>query len=123
MAIKDTIAGIKNLAVGMENLELISKLIDLQSKAYEILDENRELRLELEEIKRQDELASDLEYLPDMYYRISDGSGPYCSVCWDTKRLLVNVPIYDVEFLGWLGNCNNCKSSQLRVPKEKIPSR
>ena len=87
MTLADSIKGIKNIAVGMDNLELISKLIDLQEQAYSILDENRELRLKLEEYERHEESAFDLEYLADFYYKKSDGSGPYCSVCWDTRKL------------------------------------
>lgn len=116
MAIKNTIDGIKNLAVGMENLELISKLIDLQSQAYEILDENRELRLELERIKRQDELIHDLEYVSEVYYKKSDGSGPYCFLCWGTEKLLVNAPVARYS-TGLKAHCKNCKNLY-KVPIE-----
>jgi hypothetical protein len=122
MALRDSIKDIKNLAVGMENLELISKLIDLQAQAYEILDENRELRLKLEEIQRQEEVGADLEYLPDLYYKKSDGSGPYCPVCWDTKNILVNIPIGKFT-TGWHGNCRSCGASRLKVPANKIPNK
>ncbi|OAK72677.1 hypothetical protein [Lederbergia galactosidilytica] len=121
MAIKDTIDGIKNLAVGMENLELISKLIDLQSQAYEILDENRELRLELERFKRQDELASYLSYEEDVYYRKDDNSGPYCSRCWDVGNMLVRLPISE-HVDGWKGLCKECKSWG-HVPEHRIPKK
>ncbi|EMY5504757.1 hypothetical protein V8T57_001139 [Bacillus wiedmannii] len=120
MGITDTIKGMKALAVGMENVELISKLMDLQTQAYEILDENRELRLKLEEIQRTDEISHDLEYLPDFYYRKSDGSGPYCATCWDVNKKLVNVPILNSISIGWSGTCRNCGAAHLRVPKSKI---
>lgn len=123
MTLSNSIKEIKNLAVGMENLQLISKLIDLQAQAYEILDENRELRLELERIKRQDETAADLEYLADFYYRKSDDSGPYCPVCWDAKRLLINVPIAKYDYYGWMGACKNCGASHLKVPVQKHPNK
>jgi len=118
MTLADSIKGIKNIAVGMDNLELISKLIDLQEQAYSILDENRELRLKLEEHERNEEAAHDLEYLADYYYKKSDGSGPYCSVCWDTKKVLVNVP-FGKYTSGWLGHCGSCKT-RAKVPKQKI---
>ncbi|WP_459500018.1 hypothetical protein [Bacillus sp. C1] len=121
MGITDTIKGIKALAVGMENVELISKLMDLQTQAYEILDENRELRLKLEEIQRTDEISHDLEYLPDFYYRKSDGSGPYCPTCWDVNRKLVNVPIRGNIDLGYSGTCRNCGAAHLSVPLQKMP--
>jgi regulator of replication initiation timing len=123
MSLSESIKGIKNLAVGMENLELISRLIDLQTQAYEILDENRELRLELERIQRMEETASDLEYLADFYYKKSDGSGPYCPVCWDVNNKLVNVPILFKSSQKWHGNCNNCGASGLKVPEQKRPNR
>jgi hypothetical protein len=122
MSLSNSIKEIKNLAVGMENLQLISKLIDLQAQAYEILDENRELRLELERIKRQEETANDLEYLADFYYKKSDGSGPYCPVCWDANKLLVNVPIFETS-IRWVGTCRNCKASNLKVPVQRYPNR
>jgi len=121
MTLADSIKGIKNIAVGMDNLELISKLIDLQEQAFSILDENRELRLKLEEYERQEESAHDLEYLADFYYKKSDGSGPYCPVCWDATKLLVNVPIYKFDNNRWKGSCRNCKSGPLKVPQSKIP--
>lgn len=110
MAIRETIDGIKNLAVGMENLELISKLMDLQTQAYDILDENRQLRLKLEEIERQDELVNDLVYQTEYYFKKSDNSGPYCSVCWDANKLLVHLHGVDVFDGGKGAYCSKCKT-------------
>jgi hypothetical protein len=69
MGLFDTLKDLKALAVGIENIELISKLMDVQIQAYEILDENRELRLKLEELERSDEIASNLSYEADVYYK------------------------------------------------------
>ncbi|WP_342432620.1 hypothetical protein [Neobacillus sp. FSL H8-0543] len=118
MGLFDTIKDLKALAVGLENIDLISKLMDVQIQAYEILDENRELRLKLEDLERSEEIGSNLSYEGDLYYKKDDNSGPYCSKCWDVDKLLVRVPIelYDT---GWGGSCKNCKSWG-NVPKHRI---
>lgn len=120
MGLFDTIKDLKALAVGVENIDLISKLMDVQIQAYEILDENRELRLKLEELERAEEMTLNLSYEGDLYYRIDDNSGPYCSKCWDVDKLLVRVPIHNYSD-GWKGICKNCNKWG-HIPKNRIPN-
>lgn len=115
MGLSDTIKDLKALAVGIENIDLISKLMDVQIQAYEILDENRNLRLKLEQLERAEEIESNLSYEGDLYYKKDDNSGPYCSRCWDVDKMLVRVP------LDWFGErlqgqCKNCKSWGVAAP-------
>lgn len=120
MGLSDTIKDIKALTVGLDNIDLIKKLMDVQIQAYEILDENRELRLKLEELKNAEETASNLSYEGNFYYKKDDNSGPFCSRCWDVEKVLVRVPIAKYQ-TGWKGICNNC-NSRGRVDKNRIPN-
>ncbi|WP_342615055.1 hypothetical protein [Peribacillus frigoritolerans] len=119
MGLSDTIKDLKALAVGIENIDLISKLMDVQIQAYEILDENRALRLKLEQFERAEETETNLSYEGDLYYKIDDNSGPFCSRCWDVDKLLVRVPIGRYNGV-WKGICKNCNSWG-RIPQSRIP--
>lgn len=120
MGLSDTIKDLKTLAVGIENIDLISKLMDVQIQAYDILDENRVLRLKLEQLERTEEIETNLSYEGDLYYKKDDNSGPYCSRCWDVDKLLVRVPIARYSS-RWKGMCKNCKSWGY-VPQGRIPN-
>ncbi len=51
--IKEMLKDARNLATGANDLQLLSKLLEIQAVVFDLYDENRELRLQLEEVEKQ----------------------------------------------------------------------
>lgn len=85
--LKELLVDARNLAEGAHDLQLKAKLLDIQGLVYDLQDENRELRLKNEEMKRQEEISTSLVYKNNAYYD-NVGKGPFCSACWDEKKVL-----------------------------------
>ncbi len=77
-------------------LSILEKLLEMQKKISDLEFENKELR---EKLKTKEELV----VKNDAYYK-TNGDGPYCLTCHDSKDILVHM-------VSWgEGNhkCNNC---------------
>ncbi|MBF0011889.1 hypothetical protein HAX40_13030 [Enterococcus casseliflavus] len=110
MGVLDNISPLKEILIGVNNAEAVGMLMELQQQAYAILDENRELRLKLEEIERLDEISHQLTFKNDAYFLQNDKE-PYCVKCWDSSRQLVHLT-NSSRAMTRHGNkvCSNCKS-------------
>lgn len=78
------------IASRVKDIDLNTKIMLLQGEMYSLLEENRNLRLELEEMKRVEQLSNSLIYKDNMYYKPGD-KNPYCSRCWDDERKLIRM--------------------------------
>ena len=78
------------IASRVKDIDLNTKIMLLQGEMYSLLDENRNLRLELEEMKRVEQLSNSLIYKDNMYYKPGD-ENPYCSRCWDDEHKLIRM--------------------------------
>lgn len=87
--IKELLIDAKNLATGANDLQLKSVLLDIQGKVYDLQEENRNLRLENEELKNAKILDSDLKFQNGYYTRKSDGRN-FCAKCWDLNNKLIS---------------------------------
>lgn len=110
MGINDTLSSLKDILVGLDNAQAMGTLIELQQQAYSILDENRELRLKLEDIQRLDEMSHKLTFRSNAYFLEGD-ENPYCTKCWDADKKMVHLTKTERASMR-LGNkiCTNCKS-------------
>lgn len=108
--LKELFKDAKNFAEGANNLQLKNHLLEIQNRMYELADENRNLRLQLEEEKRNKDIASELEYRENSYF-LKD-KGPYCTNCWDVKKNLVRKFETKIGFEMRQGEykCPNCKT-------------
>lgn len=99
------------IASGIKNMELNTKIMQIQGEMYSLLDENRELRIELEAIKKAKQAALGIKKYGDFYYLPND-SDPICSKCYEVDSLIVHAQeMSDYEtFL-----CPNCKNSSFRT--------
>jgi len=107
--IKEMLKDARNIATGANDLQLLSKLLEIQAAVYDLYDENRELRIQLEEAERNDQIGSELEYKEESYFR--KGEGPYCTRCWDVDNKLVRKKVTTIGMETRQGKykCLNCK--------------
>lgn len=87
--IKELLKDAKNLATGANDLQLKSVLLDIQDQVYGLQEENRNLRIENEDLKNIKLLDSDLEFKNGYYTRKFDNRN-FCSKCWDLNNKLIS---------------------------------
>lgn len=107
--LKELLKDAKNFATGANDLQLKGVLLDIQDAVYELQDENRELRLKVEELENNNILGSEIEFKSGAYYRNEDG--PFCTKCWDVDNKLVRLSTLPRDF-GRMGThtCANCEN-------------
>jgi regulator of replication initiation timing len=129
-AVKQLLAlkGIKDNAEAMLAISTLQvQLAEVQDRLANMLNENRELRGEVDRLKG--ELADaknpkvEVEFKEGVYYK-PNGDGPYCPTCYDTKKQMVRVgeaPSFVQDDYGrWhCGACDNYFGKKDR-PKDRI---
>lgn len=85
--IKDGIA----VAQKADNLPLVRDLMDAQQQIFGLINENQQLKEEIQKLKSIENISEKIERHDDAYVTLSDDPDKriYCSCCWDTKRILV----------------------------------
>jgi len=76
----------------------------LQTDVYSLVEKNEKLKKQLDEIKKTEDIESQIVYKENTYWRNSDG--PYCTKCWDTENTLVRLHSED-SIEGQCPNCDN----------------
>lgn len=118
MGFSESFSTLKDVIVGIDNANALGTLMELQQQAYAILDENRELRLKLEEIERTNILESEVVCEGEAYYKISEG--PFCTRCFDVDRKLVRLSTPSALMVQRKGNfyCPNCETYYNVTPRK-----
>jgi len=109
MSIIDNIKDVANVVRKADNIELYSQILDLQQEALELLEENHNLKKELQSVHDNKEIKESLFLKEHFYYRkINDvDDGPYCPSCWDDKNKLIRCHISNVYGID-LARCPIC---------------
>lgn len=105
--IKNTIDASKialEIANNLKNVELKSAILDLKEEILALREENMALK---QQLAKKKEYNMQFSHEDNCYWNILKDNakdGPYCPVCWDTKKL-------PVRLLGKMGyyKCHNCK--------------
>lgn len=93
---KETIKDAVSLAQQSDNIQLYKSVLDAYNAAIELMSENAELREEIKELKNKMDIAKQLEFDNDAYYRRNDekaNDGPYCTNCWDGEHKLIRLHV------------------------------
>lgn len=90
-------------------LDLSSQAIELQNKVYELTEENRSLKIKIDELQSSNIVEEDIELLPQGYLirKSEKDSGidiRYCAACWQNFRKLMPY----TKSIGRTLQCNNC---------------
>lgn len=107
--IKTTADYIKDSESKLIIADLVSELAEVKIKASDLLTENDKLKREISELKEQARI--DLTLKGDVYMAGEDG--PFCTTCWDTKKLRVRLKEEIRDFQRITGHkyvCPSCKS-------------
>ncbi len=93
-----------DIAEKIKNADLRNAILDLKEEIVALREENIALKQQLAERK---EYNMQFSHEDNCYWNIlkdKTKDGPYCPVCWDTKKL-------PVRLLGKMGyyRCHNCK--------------
>lgn len=96
MAISDIYNGMKeviSIVQKLDNIDLQRKLVDLSSQILDMQEEIQKLRTVNCELNKNIDISSKIIRHKDTYVTLSDDKDNiiYCSNCWDTKKLLVQV--------------------------------
>ena len=118
--LKDLIA----LAKGIDSIELKNKILEFQNIFYSLNDENRELRLSLEEYKRAEEDKSKYYYDSNVNaYRTDEDEMEFvCSHCFESESKIIRMNKQAGFFSTcWSFQCPKCKmvvESEIKHGKE-----
>jgi len=74
----------------IKNLELYERVLNLNAGILELVDENRELRVEIEDLSKKLQLRGKMNFREPFYFQDGDVT-PYCSSCWETKTHAIHV--------------------------------
>lgn len=90
------------------NYDLYKSLLDIQAETQKYLEENFKLKEEIKELKEHMQIADELEFKDNQYFRVQDGKtyGPYCSCCWDRDHKIVNLHKTTYGY----SDCPSCKT-------------
>jgi hypothetical protein len=89
----DVVKEAMEFARNAKNTQLAEKLVDLYRDMILMAETNQELRKEIDELKKRDDIASTLRFdSEDGSYFLKRGEkedGPFCGTCWDIDSRLV----------------------------------
>jgi hypothetical protein len=93
MSVIDTAKEAVMLVQKIDNIELYKKILELQSDALKLVEENGNLKGEIQELEEAFKIKDTLLFENNHYYVVKDDTkqGPYCTYCWDTGRKLVRL--------------------------------
>lgn len=104
-ALKDAVS----IAQKADNIDLYRKLLDLSAQALEMQSEIAKLKEENTELKKRRVLANEIvrHKEPCITLRNDDDKLYYCSHCWDSQQLLIQINCHkDGTF-----ECPHCKAT------------
>lgn len=96
--LKDTVKIIQKI----DNLDLYRKILDLQAEVMDLVEENRNLKLQLQ--NKDSIIFTDSAY----WKKIEDNKfdGPFCPRCWDYESKLIRL----IKHQGYHPKCPQCKN-------------
>ena len=108
MSILDNAKEIANSVHEIKNLELYGRVLDLNRGIMDLVEENRNLRAEVEGLKKKLQLREQMVFKEPFYFQEGDNT-PFCPACWELK----NDPIH----LHFIHNSNSSARWDCKVCK------
>lgn len=93
MGFYDAFKDVLYLAQKADNIDLYRQLLDLSAQALELQSENVKLKEENEQLKKNKFNEARIIRHKQPYLTLSDDEQQikYCSVCWDTTHIMVQM--------------------------------
>lgn len=108
---REIVKDVVKLAKGIKDMELKNQIMDLQNTFYDLIEENRDLKIQIDELKNKNTIGERLEKIGDYYYKTDDES-PICSKCWEVDLILVHAQQWG-DYSTF--RCPNCKNQSYRT--------
>jgi hypothetical protein len=118
MGIVETLKDVVSVVQKADNLELMKGMLEVQSQAFALLEENHQLKAQNRTLSEQLSTQQSLLFNDGVYWG-DNGDGPFCSPCWDARRVLVRVHQRDSGYPV----CPNCDRVALNGQHNGIPHR
>ncbi len=101
------------LAKKAHDVDLQHQLLAARAEYDALYEQNRWLAERVAELERQlKEAAGQVEYREPWYFRTGPDrteQGPFCGKCYDTRGILVRVPLRRVGGGGEIRECPECR--------------
>lgn len=112
MGLMETIKTVANLTKQIGDIELNTKIIELQSDVFELMEENYNLKQQIDEYKNHESIEKNLIIKGHFYHLKNEDKidGLFCTSCWDNHKKLIRCHVhenYGVE----IADCPVCKFS------------
>ena len=109
MWLYDAMKDVAKLAQKADNIELYQRLLDLSAQALDLQAENTKLKEENAELRKKRDLASEIVRHKEPYITLRNDVNDlyYCSHCWDSQQLLIQVKCHK----NGAFECAHCKAS------------
>ncbi|MFA5747143.1 MAG: hypothetical protein WC926_03645 [Candidatus Paceibacterota bacterium] len=120
MAIFDDLKSVGKVLQEAGKIEQYKQILEAQEKLLEMQKRVAELEEENKKLKELLACSEDLEFRISVYYKKSNGDGPFCPNCWDAYRKLIRViKSYPSADSGKCPQCNNLFNIEGREPVYK----
>jgi regulator of replication initiation timing len=90
MTILDNAKEVANAVHEIKNLELYGRVLDLNRGIMDLVEENRQLRADNKELKKQLQLKEQMNFAEPFYYQEGDKT-PFCPACWELKNSAIHL--------------------------------
>jgi hypothetical protein len=110
MNIIDQAKEIASLVKKYNDQDLYQRIVDLRDEIFALKEENFNLKTSLAEIKKRDDIGSELVRDGNCYYKKSDvdRKQPFCMACYDYDGKLVNLILKSPDGYRTTIQCNIC---------------
>jgi len=109
MSIVDTMKDVVSLVRKLDNIDILKQVLELQGQVFELQDENKTLKLEVNNLSAKLQFSQSLKYSHPFYYATEDAI-PYCPRCWEAERKAIHLKD-DWNKRRW--ECYSCKNVYL----------
>jgi hypothetical protein len=108
MGIVDEIKDIADLVKKAGDIDLYRRIVNLEGEVIDLTRGKRRAEEKIEELERALKFNKEL-VLKDGLYWMPNDSTPFCTGCWDAKKLAVRLKQLVMSIDGNRFQCPNCK--------------
>jgi len=108
MGVVENMKEVADLIKKVGDADLYRKLVNLEGEVIDLTRENRQLQHKVDELTEALRMSKVLVFR-DPYYWAEGDPAPYCSACWDSKKLAVRIVTVKHPMLSDQRQCPSCK--------------
>jgi uncharacterized protein YbaR (Trm112 family) len=108
MGAVENIKEVANLVKKFNDIELNRRILNLENEVLDLSRDKRRAEETIAELERALKFSKELVFR-DSHYWLEGDRTPYCSGCWESKRLAVHLNRARADGLGLVMQCPSCK--------------